>query len=179
MSLSACRGVMGCCATEQWIMVHKKRRQPPKTERPAPQRPAPESDPLELFLASLEQVDPALKGEDEAAAEAPRGTPAKKAKERQGELSIDLHRLTFAAACRRIDEVFGRCLDERGRKFVITVITGKGRHGPGVLAREIHGYVVARYGGHIVEIESSPHETAPAGVPWRGHFKVVLRRTLP
>ena len=155
-------------------MVHKKKGKDARRPGRLPQEiPPSEEEAREIFLASLEHIDPSLKDEESASS---RNRAAGRSRGGLSEsIDIDLHGLTRADACHRIDQVFGRCL-ATDKLHLIKVITGKGRHGVGVLAREIHRYVMERFGCHIVTIESSPHETITSGEPWRGHFTLQLRR---
>lgn len=147
-----------------------------------------EPDAEEIFLKSLENMDPrALKQKlrDEAASAPPTGKAAaerhQSGKGASGH-SLDLHRMTLAEAEYAVDRFVGDLLNAsagRGGEVTVTIITGKGRHsgeGGGVLAKEIHHYVQRRYGRQIVAIEESPANLVIGELPIRGHFKVILSR---
>ncbi len=95
------------------------------------------------------------------------------------ERTIDLHGLTLSQAVAMVDAVIGALQAEhQHRPLQLTIITGKGRHSGadgGVLVKEVHRHVVMRYGPLITHIDESPANVTVAGIPWRGHFKVMLR----
>jgi hypothetical protein len=149
-----------------------------------------EPDAEEIFLKSLENMDPRAakqKLRDEAlsrpspgkggASDPSSSTPSPGKGMRDH--SLDLHRMTLVEAEAAVDRFLAPLLTGRGGEVTVTIVTGKGRHsgeGGGVLAKEIHGYVRRRYGAQIVAIEESPADLKVGGLPLRGHFKVVFAR---
>ena len=103
--------------------------------------------------------------------------PARKSRAGDTRLEVDLHGLTLSEAIQCLDAAIAKALAGAQREVTIKVITGKGLHsgpGGGVLAREIHSYVSARYGLIISRIDASPAEALLGGVPLRGYFVVTL-----
>ena len=150
-----------------------------------------EEDDLELFRRAVESFDPtAAKREkgasaDQVGGKTSHGKPNQGSKSRvdRGEKhSIDLHRMTGAEARGALAGLFDALIANgaAGSRFEVRVVTGKGLHsgaGGGVLAREAHQFVLARYRREIISISDSPADVAISGVPLRGHFDVTIERT--
>jgi DNA-nicking Smr family endonuclease len=89
---------------------------------------------------------------------------------------LDLHGLSLEEACELIRNRSFEWMQVHG-KVRVKIITGKG-HGSqgrvGILAREVHSWVIRELSPWIVEIEKSPASEKVKGVPLRGHFNVVF-----
>ena len=89
---------------------------------------------------------------------------------------IDLHGFTLAQASVKIRSELDE-LRQMAGAHRIKIITGKGHHshkGEGVLAKEIHNFVLQVYRQFILEIEESPDSVRLDGVLLRGHFHLTL-----
>lgn len=154
----------------------KKPRQISKNQPDAPQRIKfeLEENAHELLLDHLDRVKPAPKDSDEKEESSPKARPRTEAAR---ERSVDLHGFRLDEARDYLQGRFELWLQDAGL-LKVRVITGKGLHsqsGEGVLAREIHRFVLERYGHRIQSIEASPDEVKISGLPIRGHFVVTLR----
>jgi DNA-nicking Smr family endonuclease len=117
----------------------------------------------------------------ESTSEALRASPgdARGALAGRASISVDLHGLTLSEACEVLDNRISYHFGTGFSSVEALVITGKGIHsgpGGGVLAKEVHRHVVTRYRHSILSIETSPGETLINGIPFRGHFRVVIKR---
>ncbi|MGE0175193.1 MAG: Smr/MutS family protein [Oligoflexales bacterium] len=133
-----------------------------------------EDDAEQLFLESLEKVNPQEKIENEDL-----GTKSAKPRKNRGPrtVTIDLHSLTADQAK---DVVSGR-LDQliaQRKDCEVVIITGKGIHSGGeggVLIKEIPDFVRRKYRPYIAWIEESPADVTINNVPIRGHFRLKLK----
>jgi hypothetical protein len=135
-----------------------------------------DDDPDALFRAAMAELD-ASGVPDKDAVRARERAPSPKLRERR-DVVIDLHRMTLAAAKALVERQLSAALAAAGGAPVTaTIITGKGRHSPGegVLAREVHAFVVARWRAQIVAIEDAPADLVAFELPIKGHFRVVLK----
>lgn len=105
----------------------------------------------------------------------PKSTPScKRKKGNDLPLVLDLHGLTLDEAQRSIEN---NILSLKRGRHRVRIITGRGHHSPkgqGVLAREIHGFVMTRFSNKIASIDASPHEITLGGMPIKGSFDVVI-----
>lgn len=97
----------------------------------------------------------------------------------QNRFAIDLHGFTLDQAIFQVDKKIRDLLITGPRIFMLTVITGKGRHSGiegGVLAREIHNYIRQTFAKNLLNIEESPADLMIDGLPIRGHFLATFRK---
>lgn len=137
-----------------------------------------EPDAEDIFLAAIENISAKSIAEKKRSHhETGKKTQQQKPKASPAETTIDLHGCTLDEAKQKIDSLFQQLLRHPGHKCRIRIITGKGIHSrtSGVLAAEVHGYVVARYQKYISEIQESPHSVKVGGIPIRGHFDLIFR----
>lgn len=153
------------------------RRPPILTEEPFG---AADEDPDALFREAMAQLgDGGVPDKDAKRARegASQSAPRPQLRERNN-VVIDLHRLTLAAAKSVVERQLASALANAGGQHVTaTIITGKGRHstGEGVLARDVHAFVIARFRALIISIEDAPADLVVFELPIKGHFRVVLK----
>ena len=150
-----------------------------------PARFALEHDAEDIFLEAFENIGASHIVDKENSSDIEKSTKSKnrnrkdRSRNSSGKtLSIDLHGCTLSEAQTKIDHFFSQLLVSGGQSFQIRVVTGKGLHSEGsngVLAKEIHGYVVANYRSKITRIQESPHLVKVDGVPIRGHFDLTFQ----
>lgn len=137
-----------------------------------------EPDAEDIFLEAIENISAkSIAEKKKGHHETGERSRAQKSKDTPAETSIDLHGCTLDEAKQKIDSLFQQLLRLSGRTHRIRIITGKGIHSrsTGVLASEVHGYVLSQYRKHISEIQESPHSVKVGGIPIRGHFDLILR----
>ena len=128
---------------------------------------------MEEYLDRMPNFDPNEWKSDSDHASDRRKTATKSSQDVQ----IDLHGLFLDEAIYKVDSKIRELLNSKAHIINLKVITGKGRHsGPegGVLPKEIHSYVRKKFKKHIVRMEESPADCMINGLPFRGHFTVVL-----
>ncbi|MEZ4744230.1 MAG: Smr/MutS family protein [Bdellovibrionota bacterium] len=106
-------------------------------------------------------------------------TARKLARNKQSKVTVDLHGLTLQEAKSYLDVKIASAFQMDLSEIEFMIITGKGRHSDeayGILAHEIHDYVVFKYRSRLIQIEESPSKVKVNGLPIRGHFKVILSR---
>ncbi|MCX6127691.1 MAG: Smr/MutS family protein [Proteobacteria bacterium] len=144
-----------------------------KEAKPSKLRFELEDDAEDLFLNHLQEFKPEKVEADEKPG---RGRKSSKSKYAISVHELDLHGLTLDQAQNEIRTELNELREWPGLHR-IRIITGKGHHshkGEGILAKEIHGFVMQVFGRFIINVESSPDEVRLNGVPLRGHFELTL-----
>jgi DNA-nicking Smr family endonuclease len=151
-------------------MVKKK---PPKLT-PRGVRFELEDDAEQLFLESLDKVNPKEKLEFEDTE--PRGLKAKKNRGPKS-INIDLHSLTTEEAKAAVSHKLDQLIADR-KDYEVVIITGKGIHSGGeggILIKEIPDFVRRKYQPYIDWMDESPAEVMINNIPIRGHFRLRLK----
>ncbi len=136
-----------------------------------------EDDAEEIFRAAIE--GPHFRPDKVPATHDDRPVAAKKKQRKEPAVqSIDLHGCTLEQAKSQLLGEIDSCLVGQQEPIRFRVITGRGlRSGQkgGVLYREIYAFVQRVYSGKILHIDAAPSEAMVGGIPWRGHFDVVIK----
>ncbi len=139
--------------------------------------------PEDLMRAYLEAETGDLLKKKGVSANSSQALPSARKSQRAGKsgrfsVNIDLHGLTLAESLAQVDLQFRYCFDLGYTSIEALIITGKGLHSGsegGVLAREVHRHIAKKYRNSILQIEESPAAITLNGIPFRGHFRVILK----